>query len=144
MCDVGVLIGRIVTFVNLCDRGHRAKGAAWLAGKQHALQPPSARSDERFRDRTTVYAATIAHDQSGNERAVNVFKWSGLVKRGFKPGMDPVRFDLLCRGPGVSRLILCINLSSLVFLIDCCCVSYDKFVPEVVISVTFVVYRPGL
>ena len=79
MCDVGVLIGRIVTFVNLCDRGHRAKGAAWLAGKQHALQPPSARSDERFRDRTTVYAVTIAHDQSGNERAVNVFKCSGLV-----------------------------------------------------------------
>ena len=95
--DVGDLIGRIVTFLNVYDRGYRAKRAAWLAGKQHALQPPSARSDERFRDRTTVYAATIAHDRSGNERAVNVCKRSGLFKRGFKPGMDPVRFDLLWR-----------------------------------------------
>ena len=95
--DEGDLIGRIVTFLNVYDRGYRAKRAAWLAGKQHALQPPSARSDERFRDRTTVYAATIAHDRSGNERAVNVCKRWGLFKRGFKPGMDPVRFDLLWR-----------------------------------------------
>ena len=46
MCDVGVLIGRIVTFVNLCDRGHRAKGA-WLAGK------------EAMRDSETVQRSTL-------------------------------------------------------------------------------------
>ena len=96
--DVGDLIGRIVTFVNIYDGGYCAKRAAWLAGKQHALQPPSARSDERFRDRT--------HDRSGNEGAVDVCKRSGSFKRGFLTS---------CGGPGVSRLTLCINLSSRLF-----------------------------
>ena len=76
-------VGRIVTFVNIYDRGYRAKLAAWLAGKQQTLQPPSAKSNERFRDRRTVYAATIARDCSGNERAVNVYKRPGMMKRGF-------------------------------------------------------------
>ena len=74
-----------------------AKMAAWKAGKQEVLQPPSAKSDERFRDRTTVYAATVAHDRSGNERAVNVCKRSGMMKRGFKPGMNPIRFNYVWR-----------------------------------------------
>ena len=71
--------------------------AAWLAGKQQTLQPPSAKSDERFRDRTTVYAATIARDRSGNERAVNVCKRSGSMKRGFWPGINPIRFNYVWR-----------------------------------------------
>ena len=43
-----------------------------LEGKQQTLHPPLVKSDERFRDGTTVYAATVAHDLSGNERAVNM------------------------------------------------------------------------
>ena len=82
----------------------------WLEGNQQTLQPPSAKSDEIFRDRTTVYAATVAHDRSGNERAVNVCKRSRMMKRGFYPGMNPIRFnyDLEC---GPSGPILCINPS---------------------------------
>ena len=89
--------GRVVAFLNIYDRGYRAKLSAWLAGKQQTLQPPSAKSDERFADRTTVYAATIVHDRSGNERAVNVCKRSGMMKRGFLPGMNPIRFNYVWR-----------------------------------------------
>ena len=93
--DDGVV--RIVTFVNIYDRGYRSKLAAWLAGKQQTLQPPSAKSDGRFRDRTTVYAAAIARDCSGNERAMNVCKRPGMMKRGFRPGMIPIRFNYVWR-----------------------------------------------
>ena len=72
--------------------------AGWLEGKQKVIQPPASRSDERFRDRTTVYAATVAHDRSGNKRAVNVCKRSAMMKRGFKVGMNPIRFNAVWRG----------------------------------------------
>jgi hypothetical protein len=91
--DDNNVVGRIVRFVILLDRGYRAKSAAWKHGKQLTLQPPSSRSDERFRGRKTVYAATVAHDRSGNERGVNVSKRSGLMKRGFHHGMNPIRFN---------------------------------------------------
>ena len=77
----------------LYDRGYRAKIAAWLEGKQKSLQPPASESDEMFSNRTTVYAATVAHDWSGNERPVNVGKRSAIMKRGFKPNMNPIRFN---------------------------------------------------
>ena len=91
-------IGKLVMWLIICDRDYRAKMAAWLEGKQLVLQPPASESDERFRGRTTIYAATIAHDRSGNERAVNVCKRSGVMKRGFKQGMNTVRFNYLWRG----------------------------------------------
>ena len=72
--------------------------AGWLEGKQKVTQPPARRSDERFRDRTTVYAATVAHDRSGNKRAVNVCKRSAMMKRGFKVGMNPIGFNAVWRG----------------------------------------------
>ena len=90
-------VGTIVTFVNIYDRGYWTKLAAWLAGKQQTLQPPSAKSVERFRYRTTVYAAAIARDCSGNERAVNVCKRPRMMKRGFRPGMNPIRFNYVWR-----------------------------------------------
>ena len=62
------------------------------------MQPPASRSDERFRGRTTVYAATVAHDRLGNERRVNVCKQSAMMKRGFKAGMNPIRFNAVWRG----------------------------------------------
>ena len=45
-----------------------------LEGKYRILHPPLAKIDERFRDEATVYAAAVAHNLSGNERAVNMFK----------------------------------------------------------------------
>ena len=75
-----------------------AKMAAHLEGKQEVVQPPASKSDERFRGRMTVYAATVAHDRSGNERSVNVCKRSAMMKRGFKPGMNPIRFNAVWRG----------------------------------------------
>jgi len=83
----------VIKFVNVLDRGYRAKLAAWRKGEQMALQPPSSKSDQRFRGRKTVYAACIAHDRSGNERAVNVCKRSGMGKRGFRENMCPIRFN---------------------------------------------------
>ena len=91
-------MGKLLTWLIIYDRGYRAKMAAWLEGKQRVLQPPASKSDERFKGRTTVYAATIAHDRSGNERAVNVCKRSGAMSRGFKPLMNPVRFNYVWRG----------------------------------------------
>ena len=55
-------IGKLVMWLILYDRGYRAKMAAWLEGKQLVLQPPASKSEARFRDRTTIYATSIAHD----------------------------------------------------------------------------------
>ena len=85
--------GKVVKFLNVLDRGYRAKYAAWRTGEQLAIQPPSARSDKRFPGHQTIYAGTVAHDRSGNERAVNLCKRSGLMKRGFKQGMSARRFN---------------------------------------------------
>ena len=89
--------GKVVEFLNILDRGYRGKLAAWSKGKQLALQPPSSKSDRRFQGRKTVYAATVAHDRLGNERAVNVCKRSGLMKRGFQEHMNPTRFNYAWR-----------------------------------------------
>ena len=51
------------------------------------------RSDERFTGHDTIYSASIASDRAGNERAVNVCKRSGVIQRGFKPGMDAQMFQ---------------------------------------------------
>ena len=96
--EEGDLEGKLITWLIIYDRGYRAKMAAWLEGKQRVLQPPASKSDERFKERMTVYAATIAHDRSGNERAVNVCKRSGVMKRAFKPNMNPIRFNYAWRG----------------------------------------------
>ena len=91
--ETDLVDGKKLTFVNILDRGYRAKRDAWEAGMQLAVQPPSARSDRRFRGTTTIFAGTVAHDRSGNERGVRVVKRSGLFHRGFKPGMDAERFQ---------------------------------------------------
>ena len=71
-------------------------GWMWLEGKQQTLQPPLSKSDQRFRDQTTVYAATVAHNRSGNERAMNMCKRSRMMKCGFYLGMNPNRFNYVC------------------------------------------------
>jgi hypothetical protein len=65
---------------------------------QLRLQPPSAKSDRRLRDKETIYAGAVARDRSGNERGVRVMKRSGsgglfLFQTGFKMGMSPKRFS---------------------------------------------------
>ena len=98
MHDDGEDGGKLLTWLIIYDRGYRAKMASWLEGKQRVLEPPASKSDERFKGRTTIYGATIAHDRSGNERAVNVYKRSGVMKQGFKPDMNKVRFNYVWRG----------------------------------------------
>ena len=61
-------------------------------------QQPTSRSNERFTGGTTVYAAFIAHDHSGNERGVVVAKRSALLKRGLVEGMKPIKFNAVRRG----------------------------------------------
>ena len=90
--------GKVVRWLNILDRGFHAKHASHKEGGQGTLQPPTSKSDERFTGRTTVYAAFIAHDWSGNERAVNVAKRSALIKRGLVPGMNPIRLNAVWRG----------------------------------------------
>ena len=85
--------GKKKPFANILDRGYRAKRDAWEAGLQIAIQPPSARSDRRFRGTKTIFAGSVARDRSGNERGVRVVKRSGMFHRGFKPGMDAERFQ---------------------------------------------------
>jgi len=92
-----LVCGQIIPFLNLLDRGYRGKMAAWQTGRQQALQPPSSKSDQRFAGRQTLYAACIAHDRSGNERAVNICKRSGLMKRGFSQEMSATRFNYVWR-----------------------------------------------
>ena len=59
----GDSVGKVLAWLVIYDRGYRAKMAAWLEGKQKVLQPRASKSDERFKERTTVYAATVARDR---------------------------------------------------------------------------------
>ena len=45
-------------------------------------------SDGRFWGRRTVVAGKVANDRSANERGGGVSERTGLVKRGFRPGMS--------------------------------------------------------
>ena len=80
------------------DRAGREATVGCVAGGQGTLQPPTSRSDERFTDKMTVYAAFIAHNRLGNERAVNVCKRSVMVKRRLVPNMNPARLNYVWRG----------------------------------------------
>ena len=74
--------GEVIKFRNILDRGYRGNDAAHLMD-QLCLQPPSAKSDRRFRGKESIYAGAVARDRSGNERGVRVMKRSGLFKSGF-------------------------------------------------------------
>jgi len=64
--------GEVKPFVNIYDKGYRAKMAAWKAGKQKVLQPDWANSDRRFNRTETLGSASVASDRGGNERSVNI------------------------------------------------------------------------
>lgn len=71
-------------FTNVTDKGYRCNVAAWQKGKQSILQPTFAKSDQQFTTNQLLSSAAIATDRGGNERAVNVCKQSGLLKRGLQ------------------------------------------------------------
>lgn len=87
----------VLPFLNIYDKGYRARTVAWKTGNQGVLQPTFAQSDRRFTGRETKISASIASDRGGNERAVNVSKRAAYISRGFRPNMDPERFDIAWR-----------------------------------------------
>ena len=82
-----------VPFANIFDKGYRCTLEAYRAGKQECIQPIFAKSDRRFTGKDTVISASVASDRSGNERAVNMAKKSGYIKRGLACGSDPERLN---------------------------------------------------
>ena len=71
--------------------------AALQSGRQLLIQTPFAKSDQRFNGIETIYAGSVTHDRSGNERVLDVSKRCGSVKRGFRQGMSAVRFNYVWR-----------------------------------------------
>lgn len=91
--SVDLVEGEIVPFLNIYDKGYRAKMAALRNGKQLVLQPDWAKSDEKFNRIQTISSASVASDRGGNERSVNVCKRAGFIRRGFKHNMCPINFN---------------------------------------------------
>ena len=83
----------LLEFMNIYDKGYRAKAVAHRAGKQLVLQPAFAESDKHFNRNQTLLSAPVATDRGGNERAVNVAKQSWYVKRGFQLCTEPKQLN---------------------------------------------------
>jgi hypothetical protein len=82
-----------IPFTIILDKGYRIIRAAWRAGRQRCIQPFFAASDRQFRSKEVLVSASVAADRSGNERAVNLTKACGILKRGLKPNACPVRLS---------------------------------------------------
>ena len=78
----------LLQFMNIYDKGYRAKAVAHRAGKHFVLHPDFAESDKHFNRNQTLCSASVATDRVGNERAVNASKRSWYVKRGFQQNLD--------------------------------------------------------
>ena len=85
--------GKHIPFTNVFDKGYRLTLEAHRAGEQECIQPIFAKSDRRFARDETVVSASVAADRSGNERAVNMAKKSGYIKRGLTPAGSPERLN---------------------------------------------------
>lgn len=57
--------GKHVPFLNIYDKGYRAKLVAHRAGRQRVVQPDFAESDKRFNRNQTLRSASIATDRAG-------------------------------------------------------------------------------
>jgi hypothetical protein len=69
-----------------CWQGvYRCIMATWRAGKQFLVQPAFASSDRKFNTCEFNRSSTWVSDRSGNERAVNVTKCPGIIKRSLRP-----------------------------------------------------------
>ena len=80
-------------FLNIYDKGYRAKMAMWQNGRQLVLQPDFEKSDKKFNRSQTISSASVATDHGGNERVVNVSKREGLISRRFQPNAYPICFN---------------------------------------------------
>ena len=85
--------GEVLPFTVILDKGYRARAVNWRHDGQLTAQPVYGKSDQRFKGSQTMLSASIASDRGGNERAVNVSKRCGVVKRGFKESMDAKMFQ---------------------------------------------------
>ena len=85
--------GEIYPFKNNFDKGYRLTLEAHRAGEQECIQPIFAKSDRRFIGKETIISASVASDRSGNERAVNMAKKSGYIKRGLTAAGSPERLN---------------------------------------------------
>ena len=85
--------GKIIPFCNIVDKGYRINLPAWRAGRQTVIQPIFARSDRKFTGLETVVSGSVASDRSGNERAVNRAKMSGILKRALHQSGCPKRLN---------------------------------------------------
>jgi hypothetical protein len=57
------------------------------------LQPTFGRSDQHFTTEDILTSAAIAKDRARNERAINVCKQSGVIKRGLLRNGSPEELD---------------------------------------------------
>ena len=80
-----------LSFTNILDKGYWCILAAWRAGRQLLLQPFFAKSDRKFLSWEVLLSGAVAHDRSGNERAVNRMKASGMIARGIHQKQDLAR-----------------------------------------------------
>jgi hypothetical protein len=80
--NIDLVEDQVLPFLNIYDKGYRAKMVAWKNGKQKVLQPDCANSDRRFNRIETLASASVASDRGGNERSVNVSKRAGFTCRG--------------------------------------------------------------
>ena len=87
----------MITFTNVYDKGYRAKLVAWRAGKQRVLPPVWAESNKWFGRDEKLLTEAVAQDRGANERAVNVCKQSRMMKCEFYLGINPTRFNYMCR-----------------------------------------------
>ena len=83
----------VVPFTVTLDKGYRARAANYIHDGQLTSQPVYAKSDQRFKGSQTLLSASVASDRGGNKRSVNVSKRCGVIKRGFKAGMDAKMFQ---------------------------------------------------
>ena len=77
----------VLTFINVCDKGCRAKMVAWICGHQKVLQPKWAESDKRNQRNQILLSVSVVADNGGNERGVNIYKRAWFLSSAFLPNM---------------------------------------------------------
>ncbi len=97
---------KMVPFLNIYNKGYQAREVCRRYG-QLTAQPAFCKSGKRFTGTNKLYSASIALDSGGNERAVLVSKRCGVIKWGFKAGIDSKQSLGL---PGDSNQISCLIL----------------------------------
>ena len=65
---------RVISWINIFDKGFHVNSAAWSEGCQLVLQSDFAKSDKRFSRQQTIASALVASDRGANEQTVNVTK----------------------------------------------------------------------